>query len=380
MSQSAPGRSHRTGISLVELFRLFPDDAAAEAWFVSLRWPNGIACHHCGSTNVQTGCQHKTMPFRCREKGCAKRFSVRTGSVMQSSKLGFQVWAIATYLMTTNLKGISSMKLHRELDVTQKTAWHLAHRLREGLTDTSGAPFTGPVEVDETHVGGKAKSMHARRKREIGIADNPLANKVTVAGVKDRETGKVRAAVVPDTEADTLRGFVTHCAAPSAMVYSDGAPAYGTLPLHESVNHGVGEYVRGQAGINGMESFWSMLKRGYVGVFHRMSPEHLHRYVGEFEGRHNNRDADTIDQMGAMVRGARESSSVTATSPPTATDAPRQPSDGSESHQSPRRGHPEGSAIAWPPVGRVIRRAVVRFRCRPPCKLPELVDVRAERR
>ena len=270
MSQPAPGRCDRKGISLVDLFRMFPDDAAAEAWFVKLRGPDGIACHYCGSTPVLEGAKHKTMPYRCRTKGCRKRFSVRTGTVMESSKLGFQVWAIAIYLMTTNLKGISSMKLHRELNITQRSAWFLAHRLRESMADGGGEPFAGPVEVDETFVGGKAKSMHARRKRKIGIADNPLANKTAVAGVKDRETGKVRAAVVADTEADTLRGFVTHCAAPAAMVYSDGAPAYDTLPLHESVNHGVGEYVRGQAGINGMESFWSMLKRGYVGVFHRV--------------------------------------------------------------------------------------------------------------
>ena len=99
-------------MSLKALFRMFPNDATAEAWFVKTRWPNGIACHYCGSTNVQTGCQHKSMPFRCREKQCAKRFSVRTGTVMQSSKLGYQTWAIAAYLMATNLKGISSMKLH----------------------------------------------------------------------------------------------------------------------------------------------------------------------------------------------------------------------------------------------------------------------------
>ena len=302
MSQPGPGRCDRTGISLVELFRQFPDDAAAEAWFVKLRWPDGIACHHCGSPNVQTECKHKTMPFRCREKDCAKRFSVRTGTVMQSSKLGFQVWAIATYLMATNLKGVSSMKLHRDLDITQKSAWHLAHRLRETLTATSPVPFTGPIEVDETFVGGKAKNMHRSERAMVG--PDGRGNKVAVAGVRDRETGKVRAAVVPDTEAPTLRGFVMHCAAQTAMVYSDGEPAYAGLPHHEAVNHSVGEYVRGQASINGMESFWSMLKRGYVGVFHRMSPEHLHRYVAEFEGRHNARGLDTADQMAAMVRGA----------------------------------------------------------------------------
>ena len=304
MSQPAPGRCDREGLSLIDLFRMFPDDAAAERWFVDQRWPDGkIACHYCGSSPVLVGAKHKSMPYRCRAKGCRKRFSVRTGTVMESSKLGFQAWAIATYQIATNLKGVSSMKLHRDLNVTQRTAWFLAHRIRETLARNGDeAPFAGPVEVDETHVGGKAKSMHADRKQEIGIADDPLVNKTTVAGVRDRETGQVRAAVVPEPDAATLRGFVQHCAAPTAMVYSDGEPAYATLPLQEAVNHGVGEYVKGQASINGMESFWAMLKRGYVGVFHRMGREHLHRYVAEFEGRHNARGCDTIEQMRRMAR------------------------------------------------------------------------------
>ncbi len=292
MSQPAPGRYERKGISLVELFRQFPDDGAAEAWFIKLRWPDGIACHYCGNTSVLTGAKHKTMPFRCRAKSCRKRFSVRTGTVMESSKLGFQVWAIAIYLMTTNLKGISSMKLHRELNITQRSAWFLAHRLRKTWADDGAPfPFAGPVGVDETFVGGKAKSMHASDRALVG--PDSRENKVAVAGVRDRETG----------EAPTLRAFVTHCAAPDAMVYSDGEPAYGALAQHEAVNHGIGEYVRGKVSVNGMESFWSMFKRGYVGVFHRMSPEHMHRYVGEFEGRHNARGLDTAEQMAAMVRG-----------------------------------------------------------------------------
>ena len=304
MSHTGPGRSHRDGISLVELFRLFPDDAAGELWFIKLRWPNGIACHYCGSTNVQTGCKHKTMPYRCRAKECAKRFSIRTGTVMQSSKLGFQVWAVATYLMLTNLKGISSMKLHRELSITQKSAWHLAHRLREGLTRTSTEPvppFAGPVEADETFVGGKAKNMH-REQRER-LAGDSMANKVTVAGIRDRATKQIRARVVERRDMDTLGLFVMRNADAGAPIYTDEASAYSGIPGRESVNHGIGEYVKGEVSINGMESFWSMLKRGYVGVFHRMSPEHLPRYVAEFEGRHNRRDLDTADQMAALVRG-----------------------------------------------------------------------------
>ena len=303
MSQSAPGKHYRQGISLKSLFRKFPDDATAERWFVKTRWPNGIACHYCGSLNVQVGCQHKTMPFRCREKQCAKRFSVRTGTVMQSSKLGFQDWAIAIYLLSTNLKGISSMKLHRELAITQKSAWHLLHRLRATLTATTPEKMVGPVEVDETFIGGKEKNKHAKRKLHAGRGP---VGKTVVVGVKDRTTKRVRAAVVADTEADTLQGFVATSAAPDAMVYTDGEAGYVGLPHHETVRHSVGEYVRGQAHTNGMESFWSMLKRGYVGTYHKMSPKHLDRYVGEFSGRHNQRPLDTLDQMSAMVRGMEQ--------------------------------------------------------------------------
>ena len=131
MSQKAPGKANRKGISLVELLRKFPDDATAERWFSETRWPHGPACPHCGSTNAQSGASHPTMPYRCRERECRKRFSVKTGTVMQASNLGCQVWAIAIYLCLTSLKSVSSMKLHRDLEITQKSAWHLAHRLRK---------------------------------------------------------------------------------------------------------------------------------------------------------------------------------------------------------------------------------------------------------
>ena len=300
MSQPAPGRHYRQGLSLKALFRKFPNEAAAEAWFIHTRWPDGVCCHYCGSENVQMGSAHKTMPFRCREKECAKRFSVRTGTVMQSSKLSFQVWAIAVYLLSTNIKGISSMKLHRELEITQKTAWHLAHRLRSTFSATNPLPMAGPVEVDETFIGGKEKNKHARQRQHAGRGP---VGKTAIVGIKDRATKRVRAAVVENTDADTLKGFVAESAAPEAMVYTDGESGYVGLPNHEAVKHTVGEYVREQAHTNGIESFWSMLKRGYVGTYHKMSPKHLDRYVTEFAGRHNARPLDTIAQMGAMVRG-----------------------------------------------------------------------------
>ena len=303
MSQKAPGKAHRKGISLVEIMRRFPNDEAAEAYFVEQRWPNGVACPHCGSTNVQSGTAHKTMPYRCREKQCAKRFSAKTGTVMEGSKLDFQVWMIATFLLSTNLKSVSSMKLHRDLEITQKSAWFLAHRLRRAL-DRDGDMFAGPVEVDETYFGGKRKNMSNAKRKELAGTGRGAVGKVAVVGIKNRETKHVRAKVVENTDKATLQGFVVEHTAPGATVYTDEASAYQGLPFaHESVKHSVSEYVRGMAHTNGTESFWSMLKRAHMGTFHKMSPKHLHRYVDEFEGRQNVRENDTIDQLGAMVEG-----------------------------------------------------------------------------
>ena len=162
----APGKAFREGLSLRGFFKRFPDNKAAEEWFIKRRWPEEVCCVHCGSTNVQTGAKHPSMPYRCRD--CGKRFSVRVGTVMQSSKLGYQTWLLATYLLTTSLKSVSSMKLHRDLDVTQKTAWHLAHRIRKGLNLTGMALFSGPVEADEAYLGGKRKNMPKAKTRQTG--------------------------------------------------------------------------------------------------------------------------------------------------------------------------------------------------------------------
>ena len=296
MAQNAPGKAYRKGLTLAQIFRMFPDDAAAERWFADQRWPEGAHCPHCGSTNVQSGTKHKTMPYRCREKQCAKRFSVRTKTPMEASNLGFQVWVIALYQTTTNLKGVSSMKLHRDLGITQRSAWFLAHRLREAWK-THGPVFGGPVEVDETFIGGRDRNKHANKKPRVGRGP---VSKAAVVGAKDRETNRVSATVTTDNlNAKTLHGFVRHHAVLGATVYTDDAAAYRGMRgvKHEAVRHGVGEYVRGMAHTNGIESFWSMLKRGYQGVYHKMSVKHLQRYVNEFAGRHNDREADTIHMM-----------------------------------------------------------------------------------
>ena len=301
MARRAPGKHYRKGISLVEIMRMFPDDATAEAWFAETRWPDGPRCPACDSDNVLSGAAHKTMPYRCRAKGCRKRFSVKTGTVMEASNIGYQKWAIAMYLSLTSLKSVSSMKLHRDLAITQKSAWHMAHRLRQAFAQNAD-PMAGPVEVDETFFGGKRKNMSNAKRAELADAGRGTVGKTAVAGIKDRASNEVRATVVTATDAATLQGFVGQHAAPGATVYTDEATAYAGLPFpHETVRHSVGEYVRDQAHTNGLESFWAALKRAHDGVFHKMSPKHLDRYVQEFAGKHNVRGRDTRDQLRGLV-------------------------------------------------------------------------------
>ena len=188
---------------------MFPDEERAVWWFQAIYWPDGRACGHCGSTDTKETPKRLPMPYRCRD--CGRYFSVRTGTVLQSSRLPLRKWAFAVYIYVTNLKSVSSMKLARDLRVTQKTAWFMLHRLREAWDASGLEKLVGPVEVDESYFGGLRKNM--AKSRRAKLEGHGTVGKTAVVGIRDRASNKVRAQVVRDTTGATLKGFVTENAA-----------------------------------------------------------------------------------------------------------------------------------------------------------------------
>ena len=295
----------RTGMSLTEFFRRFPDDRTAEAWFVARRWPDGPVCPHCESERITEVASRRPQPFRCKD--CRRHFSVKSYSVMHDSKLGCQTWLLAIFLIVSNPKGRSSVQLAADLGVCQKSAWHLGHRIRAALAEGGMFGFDGPVEADETYIGGKAANMHAKRREALGIKrGRSTAHKTAVAGVKDRPSGKVVALPVADASSDSLLPVVASAARPGAVVFTDEWRSYRQLAWmgydHQRITHGAREYVRGDVHTNGIENYWSHLKRTYIGTYHYMSPEHLHRYVTEHSFRYNRRKVMVLDRMGEAAQ------------------------------------------------------------------------------
>ena len=218
-----PGKSDRVGITLVDAVNKFGTDEKAEEWFVQQRWPNGIGCPFCGSLVIAERKNRKPQPWRCRD--CRKDFSVQTRTFMHASKVPLDKWALGFYLYSTNLKGVSSMKLHRDLGITQKHAWHMAHRIREAWDDDVSL-MQGPVEVDETSIGGLEKIKHKIKRLNAGRGP---VGKTPVVGIKDRGTGRVIAQVIDTNSKPIIQRFILLHTDLMAQVYTDEAAAYKGL-------------------------------------------------------------------------------------------------------------------------------------------------------
>ncbi|MEQ1867900.1 MAG: IS1595 family transposase [Micropepsaceae bacterium] len=282
--------------SLFDLMDAFPDEQACINHLKAIRWANGAFCPHCDSKRLYDFADGKT--WKCAD--CRQRFSIKVGTIFEDSKLPLRKWFMAIWLITNHPKGVASTTLAKDLDITQKTAWFVLHRLRHAArTKSFGAPLDGEVEVDETFIGGKAINKHGKRS---GVGGG-TKGKTAVIGAVQRK-GPVVARVMDGYSAAEIQHFVRKTVAPSAsLVATDEHIAYRSLtgyPTHQRVHHAAGEYVRGNVHTNSIESVWALLKRQIVGIHHYVSPKHLGQYVGEMVWRFNRRELTVTERMNAL--------------------------------------------------------------------------------
>jgi transposase-like protein len=300
-------KTYKTPSNLTDAVKYFADPDRALAFLVELRWPEGVICPRCNVDNPSF-LQSRRI-WKCR--GCRKQFSVKVGTIFEDSPLGLDKWLPALWMLANAKNGISSYELARALGVTQKTAWFMLGRIRAAMKTESFSAFSGDVEVDETFLGGKARFMHKDKRNRV-ITGTGGKDKTAVLGILERPkdangTSRIRTTVVKSRKRAALQGEVKKTVKPGTTVYTDAFQSYTGLErdyIHHAIDHAY-EYVRGEVHTNGLESFWSLLKRTIKGTYISIDPFHVTRYLDEQVFRFNNRRASDgdrfIEMIGAIV-------------------------------------------------------------------------------
>src|SRR5581483_3855415 len=292
--------------TLIEAVRYFADLDTCHRYMLGVKWPDGkIVCPKCGGENIGNIASRRML--QCKAKGCRKQFSAKVGTIFEDSPLPLSSWFVAVWSIANAKNGVSSCELARALGVTQKTAWFMLHRVRLAMRTGTFQKMTGTTEADETYIGGLAKNMHKSRRERV-IKGTGGAGKSIVQGLLERHAGKkssrVKAKVIPNVKRETVQGEVRANVEPGAEVFTDALVGYTGLNdeyVHEAIDHAE-SYVNGRVHTNGLENFWSLLKRMIHGTYIRPSPEHLERYLDEETTRFNEREGTDGDRFAATMK------------------------------------------------------------------------------
>lgn len=286
--------------TLMDAVKLFADPQVCHDFLVSMRWPNGPTCAHCGSCDI--GEIKSRRIFQC--KACRRQFSVKVGTIFEDSALGLDKWFCAIWMVTNCKNGVSSCEIGRELGVSQKSAWHMLHRIRLAMQNESFEKLSGTVEVDETYIGGKARNMHKSKKARTTGGNRGMVGKVAVAGLLERK-GEVRTQIIEKATRKVLDPLVRANVEVGSEVHTDALASYSKLAdeyIHKVIDHAEA-YVVGNVHTNGLENFWSLLKRGLRGTYVSVEPFHLFRYLDEQAFRFNARKLSNAERFLAVVSG-----------------------------------------------------------------------------
>lgn len=290
--------------SLPQLLDYFKEEKTCIEYYEQLRWNGNPVCPHCG---VDKKPYKTNRGYKCSDKDCGRKFTVKVGTIFENSKIPFRIWFAAIYLCTSSRKGVSSVQLSIQLNITQKTAWFVLHRVREMLKGQAPQMLGGKqnmVEADETYIGGSEKNKHIKKRRsgEDSTLNNdgtPYKPKKIVVGIIERD-GKVLLKHIPVGTRENMVGFIEKHVPKGSKIYTDKAQSYKYLNrkyTHDSVDHGLHIYVAGDVHTNTIENFWSVLKRGLYGIYHQVSDKHLERYLNEFSARFNSRKSTECDKF-----------------------------------------------------------------------------------